>query len=209
MDFERGLQDSLALWAQQLTPEAFQTANTAYAVTPEPDGLTEGLPRDEAQVRFAAWVDQRLDDGLTACGIDSWPTFLVYGADGRLLRRWDDCGCGRLACVMDVRAELRELISPWIVAMELRRPQLLLPDPDRPGGSLVTAPGLPRHWYAGWYAEGRGRGVATQMAGWIHMRGDHELDLFGCSVRELGEARRFERLLRGHLDRRRHPIRRI
>ncbi|MEX2627153.1 MAG: hypothetical protein WD225_09720, partial [Ilumatobacteraceae bacterium] len=107
--------------------------------------------------------------------------------------------CRRIECVLGVAGELRGIEQPWLVAVMLQK------RPVSPGP--WSGPSLRRRWYVGWYAEARGRGVATRLAGWVQLRGSHQLDGFACRIEQLGEARRFQHLLRGHPARRRHPIR--
>lgn len=191
--------DGIAAWARQLTPEAFTTPTTAFAVTPELDGLAGDLDGVDGQARFAAWVDQRLDEAVVACGWAGPPSWMVFAADGLVLRRFDDCGCGRIDCVLAVADELRGLSTPWVVAVDAsRRPRALSPR---------ARSRLPRRWYLDWYAEARGRGVAARLAGFSQLRGDHLLDASTLTPDRLGEAGRFAELLRGHPARRRHPIR--
>lgn len=191
--------DGIEVWASQLTPEAFAVATTAFAVTPELEGLADEVAEEGAQARFAAWVDQRLDEAVVARGWTGHPSWIVFAADGRLRRRFDDCGCGRIECVLAVADELRRIVTPWVVAVDLsRRPQALSP---------LARSRLPRRWYLDWYAEGRGRGVAARLAGFCQLRGGQVLQANTFTPEQLGEAGRFTDLLRGHPARRRHPIR--
>lgn len=199
MGIEWGVEDGIDAWARQLTPEAFAARTTAFVVTPEPDGLTGNLQGAAGDARFQAWVDQRLDDAPTARGWAGPPAWTVFASDGHLQRRYDDCGCRRIRCVLAVSAELRAIEEPWLVAVMLqKRPPPVSPCAGSP---------LPRRWYAGWYAEARGRGVAARCAGWLQLRGEHQLVGFPCRPEQLNEARRFQDLLRGHPARRQHPIR--
>ncbi|HSK23786.1 MAG TPA: hypothetical protein VK906_11445 [Egicoccus sp.] len=194
-----GSGDGIEVWASRLTPEAFAVATSAFVVAPELDGLADEVIEQDAAARFGAWVDQRLDEAVVAQGWSGPPAWLVFAGDGNVLRRYDDCGCGRIECVLEVADELRGLTTPWLLAADLsRRPSEISP---------LARSRLPRRWYLDWYAEARGRGVAARLAGFLQMRGEHVMQSSTFTPEQLGVAGRFADLLRGHPARRRHPIR--
>lgn len=189
--------------ADQLIPEAFHTPTRAELVAFEPIDLTR-LPRPEAEVRFERWIDDRLLEALERAAYGA-PLTLVTTSDGRLLRRYADCGCGGLECAVDAaQLELRAIGSPWLLAVALQRPRPRWAI-DADVEELVAPDDL--RWVAPWYAEARSRGVASVRAGMLLLEGEVVDDAVPVDPRELLATRLFRQLLLRHPARRRHPRR--
>lgn len=205
---------ALTAFAQQLIPEAFARRHTAYRVERVEPPLAAGLDG------FDRWVEQRLRDAL----LERYPNgyrpdriVIVDGDDG-IRWLWDgDASCPASRTVNGVRREARPIDDPWLFAIELPWPEPTLYYWDDEYGQSVTLSRpawLETIWRATWYAEARGRGVASVRAGTVVLDydpyADHDTQLlrWPVPVREDPVAARFHRILYGHPARKAHPLRR-
>lgn len=199
----------LADVVDHLVPEAFERPTCAERVAREPLELCD-LPAREAGTVFDRWVDDRLLEALER-GAYASPLTIVSTSDGRLLRRYVDCGCGELTCATQTaRAELASVAVPWVFAIDLVRPQPTWQVVTGPDGEVdeevLVAPDDLR-WSAPWFAEARGHGLATTRAGQLTLDGEVVLDAVRFAPRDHPITRHFHRLLFRHPARRRHPLR--
>lgn len=194
-------------FAQRLVPEAFAHRHTAYDVNVV-DTPASG------SAAFDHWVEERIQEAAAqryAWGGRPIRYVIIEAGDGTRWR-WDGEQCCPPEWLADrVREESHQLPEPWLFAVELGWPDPVWEFYDEDLGELVglTEPVVPgSNWPATWYAEARGRGVATTRAGQVDIDRDGRI----VGRRELppreGLAGAFHRVLRGHPDRKRHPLRR-
>ncbi|MFO7778248.1 MAG: hypothetical protein R6V28_07850 [Nitriliruptoraceae bacterium] len=211
MDDDTIQHEIFANFAEHLVPEAFATPTRAYRVTYETSGPapTGGI---EARARFDRWIDARIGDALAATWPHDRPTVVAFTSDGRLLRRYDENGCGHLDCVVGlVQHEVAEIVTPWVFGAALPRPRPYLEMRyDADGNELgeVVRPPSSSTWTAIWYAEARGGGVADTLAGSLHLDGEEVTAAGALHPRGTVATREFHRMLYRHPARRLHPLRR-
>lgn len=201
------LDSFFARFAEHLIPEAFGRPTSADRVELEPDGLTAADPP-----RFEAWLEGRLHEALTAAWPVEHPRAVVFLSDGVLCWRYEECGCGYLDCALRPAAEEAVAVdTPWVLGAWLPRPlPRWEPVLDQDGNELheILVGPEDRRWLATWYAEGRGRGVATSRAGVISLDGEVATWCHEVPPRETPAGRQLHRILLRHPARRRHPLRR-
>lgn len=200
-------------FATHLVPEAFARRHSAHRVD-----LVTDVPSGHAA--FADWVTARVAEAV----VDRYPAggrpvrfIVVEGGDG-VRMRWDESPCCEPASfARRVNREIADVPTPWVFAVEL-------PWPEPSWGAWVQegdvrwwdrdiqVPPDPA-WQATWYAEGRGRGVATIRAGVVDLLEDAETDtdtVVGqrdVPYREHA-VRGYHRILRRHPARAAHHLRR-
>ncbi len=201
----------LSDFAAHLVPEAFGSFTRADRVLLEPVDLSTATGDVDAAVWFDRWVVDRLEDALEAVFPDGHPWAVVYVSDGRVRRRYVDCGCGNLSCATNPATdEVFDVATPWLFAADLPRPapvwQPLYDDEGVVVDDILVEPSEGR-WRATWYAEARGRGVVASRAGIIHLDGAVVVDAERITPRDTMVTRDLHGILRGHPARRRHPLR--
>ena len=137
---------------------------------------------------------------------------MVFTSDGELLRCYHHDGCGHFDWFLKrVRDEAAAIETPWVFGATLPRPQpfweLLVDDDGNEIDEILRPPSSSR-WTATWYAEARGGGVASTVAGCLHLDGEQVTCRVPLEVRETAATRACHRILYGHPARRRHSLRR-
>lgn len=160
---------AIADFAVHLVPEAFARRHTARRV----DLVTDVPSGPDA---FDDWVTARVAEAV----VDRYPAggrpvrFIVVEDGDGLRLRWDESPCCEPAWfARKVNREVAEAPTPWVFAVELPWPSptwgaWVDQDGDRwwdPDVEVAPEPA----WQATWYAEGRGRGVATVRAGVVDL----------------------------------------
>lgn len=198
-----------AEFAEHAVPEAFESPTRARRVALEPPDVRGR--RGQGVARFGAWVDARIVDALAATWPHDRPLVVAYTSDGRVLRRYDENGCGHHRCVTGlVCRELVDVAEPWVFGADLPRPQPywdLVTDADGNEVDEVLRQPTETRWRMTWYAEGRSPGVGTTLAGVVEMDGEQEVGRWSLAPRS-GITREFHRMLSRHPSRRRYPLRR-
>lgn len=211
MDDDTIQHEFFATFAEHLVPEAFDTPTRAHRVTRETSGP---MPTDgfQARARLDHWIGARLQDALAASWPHDKPLVVAFTSDGRLLRRYDENGCGHLDCVVElVQQEVAAIDAPWVFGAALPRPQHsweMVLDEDGNEVDEFLCPPSTSTWTATWYAEARGGGVADTSAGYLHLDGEDITSAGPLDVRASTAAREFHRMLYRHPARRLHPLRR-
>lgn len=191
-------------FADRLVPEAFARHHTAHRV----DVVAE---RPRGADGFARWIDARIGEALAdryAWGGRPLRYAIVEAAD-RTRWRWDGSPCEeRDWFVGRVRREARELVQPWVFAVELPWPEPVWEhyDPEVDDYVELDEPIVDLRWTATWYAEARGGGAAATTAGCLDLYGEEVAAERTVSPRA-GTAGLFHRILYGHPDRKRFPLR--
>ena len=151
----------------------------------------------DAALWFDRWLEARIEDALAATWPHDRPLAVAYVSDGRLLRRYDEPGCGHLDCLTGVvHDDTVAIDTPWLLACYLPRPQPTLEtvfDEVTGIGEEVLVPPGHSDWEAWWYAEARGRGVATALlqaatARLMAIRDEHGLNELNLSAWEPNPA---------------------
>ncbi len=195
----------LSDFAQHLIPEAFEEPTRARRVYREQPRYG---PED-----FDAWVDERVEEALTArWPVGGAPNIVAYLSDGRLRWAYDDCGCGYLECVTTVIGdEALGVTEPWVFGALLPRPEgswEVLADEEGEEADEVWREPTTSVWPAVWYAEARGRGIAASRAGFLQLDGEEVRSHTDLEVRATPATRQLHRILFRHPARKRHPLRR-
>lgn len=203
---------SIASFAEHLIPEAFAAWTRAHRVMLEDAGPRPGLRGADAQDRFRRWVERRIDEALCARWPHDRPLAIAFTSDGALLRRYDECGCSRVGCVVtQVQREVVSVATPWVFGAALPRPQPYWEQiEDEHTGVIdeVLRQPTQTRWLLSWYAEARGGGLASAKAGLLHVDGDTGLAAVPLEPRATPVSRQLHRMLYRHPARRRHPLRR-
>jgi hypothetical protein len=211
MDDDAITREIFASFAEHLVPEAFATPTRAHRVTHETAGPM-GTGGPESRIRFDRWIAARIEDALAASWPHDRPLIVAFTSDGRLLRRYDEDGCGHLDCVVAVvRNEVAAIETPWVFGAALPRPQPyweMLFDEDGSEVGEVLRPPTSSEWTATWYAEGRGGGVAETLAGYLHLDAEEVTSTGPLHARATATTCAFHRRLYRHPARRLHPLRR-
>lgn len=211
MDDDTITHEIFASFAEHLVPEAFATPTRAHRVTLETGGpmRTGG---SEPRKRFDRWIDARIEDALAASWPHDRPLVVAFTSDGRLLRRYDENGCGHLDCVVAlVQVEVAVIDTPWVFGAALPRPQPYWETVlDEDGNEIdeVLRPPASSEWTAIWYAEARGGGVADTFAGYLRLDGEQVTSAGPLDARGTAATRELHRMLYRHPARRLHPLRR-
>lgn len=212
MDEETFRDAVIADFVEHLVPEAFQRPTRAYRVTIERDDLRLPARDGYDEARFEDWVEDRLADALQASWPHDRPLVVAYTSDGRVLRRYEESGCGHLDCVVEVvRDEVVAIETPWVFGAWLPRPQPSWRVVEDDGNQIdeVLEPPAVRSWQVFWLAEARRRGLAARRMGVVEMDGEVPVRRWPTTWEVAGVASRaFDRMLYQHPARRRHPIRR-
>lgn len=204
---------TIADFATHLVPEAFARRHTAYRVE-----LVAEVP--SGHDAFDDWVTALLAEAVVdryAAGGTPVRFIVVEGGDG-VRWRWDESPCCPTSSfAAKVRGEARDIPTPWVFAIELQRPEptwgawVTEADGRWWDSDAVVEPDP--EWQATWYAEGRGRGVATIRAGEVDLleapagRSDRITGQRDISYRGSAVAA-YHRVLRSHPARAANHLRR-
>lgn len=194
-------------FAEHLVPEAFARPHTA-------DRVEVVDVSDRGQEGFERWLVERVvavPRERYAWGGRPVLYAIVESADGTRWR-WDDSGCCEPAWLARrVRDECAELPEPWVFAVRLDWPDEIweVEDPETCDYIRLPEPIVPPgDWPATWYAEARGRGLATVAAGRLWIGPSDGITTNEPLPPRQGVPGAFHGILRGHPDRKRHPLRR-
>ncbi|MBW3663406.1 MAG: hypothetical protein KY469_09935 [Actinobacteria bacterium] len=194
-------------WARHLVPEAFAVPTRAHRVelARASDRTSDFDAWIAEQRRFARTVEYQFGRDAPPHGDHPLGVAIVEHGDERW--RWD-ADCEEPRCLAaKVREDVATFRELWLFLTLTPGPRYAwLPPPDDEDGFEELQLVEPR-WKMLWYAEARGQGTARIVTGIDHMDMWERVDTVPLPPRTPFERAAGD-ILRGHPDRRRHPIRR-